>query len=467
MTFTSYAQNFEDVLLWRALKHIKNGFYIDAGANDPEIHSVTKAFYERGWFGINIEPLPEFQQRFLDERPRDINLAVAAGARDGELTLFDVPSVRGWASPDQAVASAHEADGFAVVELTVPVRTLSGICRQHAPADIHFLKIDVEGFEGEVLRGMDFTQWRPWIVVVEATLPNSQVTNHAHWETLVTAHDYHFAYFDGLNRYYVAHEHRNLLDFLQIQPNVFDDFITIHLVKAWQARDAASEQMRQAEHRASIAAEQQWQAEMNRDAALVQTNEAQGQASLAQSETLAAQAAALEAQARTEVAETARLAAEADAQNAATDTAAALAWAHDLERQIVALYASRSWRLTQPIRWVTALYHQHMVLEPFLPRGWQALKLGVKQRSAKTVGWIVSREVLRRFFLPHLARMPAFNEKMDRMVSRLRDDPPPPPDNNEAQVPEHLRQLPASARKVLADLMRARGTHSGSTLPRS
>ena len=43
--FISYAQNFEDVILWRALNHVENGFYVDVGAMDPTEHSVTKAFY--------------------------------------------------------------------------------------------------------------------------------------------------------------------------------------------------------------------------------------------------------------------------------------------------------------------------------------------------------------------------------------------------------------------------------------
>ena len=42
----SYAQNFEDVILWRALKHVEAGRYIDIGANDPEKDSVTKVFYD-------------------------------------------------------------------------------------------------------------------------------------------------------------------------------------------------------------------------------------------------------------------------------------------------------------------------------------------------------------------------------------------------------------------------------------
>ena len=36
MTFVSYAQNGEDVVLWRALSHVENGFYVDVGAADPE-----------------------------------------------------------------------------------------------------------------------------------------------------------------------------------------------------------------------------------------------------------------------------------------------------------------------------------------------------------------------------------------------------------------------------------------------
>jgi hypothetical protein len=48
MTFTSYAQNFEDVTLWRALRDVEAGFYVDVGAWDPDLDSVTRAFSERG-----------------------------------------------------------------------------------------------------------------------------------------------------------------------------------------------------------------------------------------------------------------------------------------------------------------------------------------------------------------------------------------------------------------------------------
>ena len=65
MTFISYAQNYEDVMLWRALQHVENGFYVDVGANDPTVDSVTKAFYDRGWRGLNIEPVQLYYKKPL------------------------------------------------------------------------------------------------------------------------------------------------------------------------------------------------------------------------------------------------------------------------------------------------------------------------------------------------------------------------------------------------------------------
>jgi peptide methionine sulfoxide reductase MsrB len=67
----SYAQNFEDIILWRALKNIKNGFYVDVGAGDPVNHSVTKWFYDQGWSGVNIKPN---EQDFVAQTFRNLGL---------------------------------------------------------------------------------------------------------------------------------------------------------------------------------------------------------------------------------------------------------------------------------------------------------------------------------------------------------------------------------------------------------
>ena len=108
----------------------------------------------------------------------------------------------------------------------VAVSTLADVCRQYAPSEIHFLKIDVEGAEGAVIQGADFNAFRPWIVLAEATVPLSQVANHAAWEPILIAADYRFVWFDGLNRFYLAQEkHAALAPHFRLPPNCFDMFV--------------------------------------------------------------------------------------------------------------------------------------------------------------------------------------------------------------------------------------------------
>ncbi|MGI4745395.1 MAG: FkbM family methyltransferase, partial [Janthinobacterium lividum] len=225
MTFISYAQNCEDVLLWRALGHVEGGFYLDVGAQHPDTDSVTRAFYDRGWSGVNIEPVVEQAARLQAARLRDITLQIALGAQAGEAPFYIVDGT-GLSTLDDAVAATYAGTRHQVRKTTIPVRTLAEICRLYAPPDIHFLKIDVEGAERAVLEGADLVSFRPWIILAEATAPLSTRETHALWEPLLVAVDYVFVWFDGLNRYYVARERLDALKpSFRTPPNVFDDFL--------------------------------------------------------------------------------------------------------------------------------------------------------------------------------------------------------------------------------------------------
>ncbi len=239
MTFISYAQNFEDVLLWRALGTVERGFYIDVGAQHPDADSVTRAFYDRGWTGVNVEPLLAEAARIRAARPRDVTLQLALGAEAGEAVLHALDGT-GLSTLDPAIAAGH-ARTRAVREVVVPVRTLAEVCRLYAPADIHFLKIDVEGAERAVLQGADFQAFRPWIILAEATAPDSTTPTHAEWEPLLLDAEYRFVWFDGLNRYYVASErHDALASAFGTPPNVFDDFLRAS-DSVWAQRLGAAE----------------------------------------------------------------------------------------------------------------------------------------------------------------------------------------------------------------------------------
>jgi hypothetical protein len=92
---------------------------------------------------------------------------------------------------------------------------------------IDFLKVDVEGYERSVLEGADFAQFRPRIIVIEATEPGTQVPSHESWEHLVLDAAYRFVLFDGINRFYLREEDRALAPRLTSPANCLDDFVTI------------------------------------------------------------------------------------------------------------------------------------------------------------------------------------------------------------------------------------------------
>lgn len=235
----SYSQCGEDILLWRALEDVSKGFYIDIGAFDPDEDSVTRIFYEAGWSGINLEPNLGKLARFIQERPQDINLGIAASDRDAEMDL-NLVGETGLTTLVADIAERHQSTGWPVEKVKVRTRPLADIWDEHVPEgqDVHFLKIDVEGAEEAVIKGADWSRHRPWIVVVEALEPLSTVKSHQTWDPLLRAVGYEFVNFDGLNRYYVACERPQCIEPLRSPLN----FITHRFVPAalHQAQDESA-----------------------------------------------------------------------------------------------------------------------------------------------------------------------------------------------------------------------------------
>lgn len=225
MTFVSFAQNREDVVLFRALKGVTAGFYIDVGAHDPSLDSVTRAFYERGWHGINLEPSGFWFSRLANARPRDINLNIAVSNTDSELEFDDIAGT-GLSTCNTSIGQQHrEAGIYPVTRRRVAAASLNSICEANAVTEVHFLKIDVEGTEKAVLEGMDFQKIRPWIVVVEAVDPISLAPTHGEWELLLINADYEFVLFDGLNRFYYDRRRPGIRQHLLAPANVLDKYV--------------------------------------------------------------------------------------------------------------------------------------------------------------------------------------------------------------------------------------------------
>lgn len=222
----SYAGNREDVMLRRLFPETPTGFYIDVGAGHPLQFSVTKHFYDRGWRGINVEPAPASFTELQKDRTRDVNLNVAVSDAEGKAVFYEFPAeYAGWATVSREEADRHlEVDGVAFTEREVPVTTLASICEEHVIGDIDFLSIDVEGLERQVLAGADFQRWRPRVCVIEATVPATTIPTHHKWEGLLTDARYQFAYFDGLNRFYVREEDSRLLEQFRVPVSCLDEY---------------------------------------------------------------------------------------------------------------------------------------------------------------------------------------------------------------------------------------------------
>jgi FkbM family methyltransferase len=250
---TSYAQNFEDVMLARAFPGA-SGFYVDVGANDPDIDNVTRVFYERGWSGINIEPLSANSVELRKKRPRDINLELAVGEKEGAITFYEVGKWHGYSTTDPVLAAQHRKDGLKVVEHRVPVRKLAAILGEHAAERIiDFLKIDVEGTELSVLRGADLRRHRPKIIVLESKMPvtinmvdrvDEVPDRMEEFSDFLAPLGYHFVYHDGLNAFFLAEEHRDLEKAFTRPPGTFDKIAHAASIRPYAEEIAKLKQQR-------------------------------------------------------------------------------------------------------------------------------------------------------------------------------------------------------------------------------
>ena len=196
----SYAQDREDVILASILEGVKDGFYVDVGANSPDVYSVTKLFYEQDWNGINIEPLPDVYNELCAKRERDINLNIGIGNTRGTMTLY-LDKMCSTLS-DRVIKDNH-LENHPTIQ--IEVRTLADVLNDVKPEQIHFMKIDVEGFEKQVLEGMDWN-YRPWVFCMESTKPNTNIPCYEEWEYILLEHGYVLKEAYGINRYYIDSE---------------------------------------------------------------------------------------------------------------------------------------------------------------------------------------------------------------------------------------------------------------------
>lgn len=223
MSFLTYAQNFEDVLLWRALSDVGPGRYLDIGACDPIHDSVSHAFYQAGWRGVHVEPTPAYASRLREARPDEVVIQAAVTDAPGPIEFYEIADT-GLSTGKSSIAETHRKQGYEARRVVVPTIRLDHLLGL-SDDDIHWMKIDVEGMEGDVLRSWGTSDRRPWVLVIEATFPNSQKQSHRQWIGDVLRRGYREVHFDGLSRFFLHEAHKSLGVRFASPPNVFDQFL--------------------------------------------------------------------------------------------------------------------------------------------------------------------------------------------------------------------------------------------------
>jgi FkbM family methyltransferase len=159
----------------------RNGFFIEVGGNDGFNQSNTYYFERfRCWNGILVEAIPELYEECVKERARSkvFNCAlISDDYQDTHVTMIysNLRSlVKGAQKSDEndikhAYDSKHlNNSGVKPYEINVPVRTLTSILDECNVQEIDLFSLDVEGYELNVLKGLDFNKYRPKYMLIEA-----------------------------------------------------------------------------------------------------------------------------------------------------------------------------------------------------------------------------------------------------------------------------------------------------------
>ena len=164
-----YSQEGEDMVLVAMFGDAYQGIYVDIGAHDPLRWSNTKKLADRGWWGLNVDPLPGTAERFRKHRPRDvvIQAAIDIGCDDGlAYWMFDEPR---WncLSPTEPIAYKDGVATRPTSRVTVPVISIEQALDRTGLDRVDLINIDIEGGEEHILRHWPWERYAPKAICVE------------------------------------------------------------------------------------------------------------------------------------------------------------------------------------------------------------------------------------------------------------------------------------------------------------
>ena len=162
-----HSQEKQDFLLdTRIFQGYKRGIFVEVGAWDGVAYSNTLFFEkERKWTGITIEPHPDRYEELKQNRPNTIHLNVAVNDVDEVVDFLTITGntsmlsgIKSHYDPRHIQRIENETKRLGTSYTTIPItsKRLDTIFTEHNIQRVHYLSIDVEGSEFNVIRSIDF-----------------------------------------------------------------------------------------------------------------------------------------------------------------------------------------------------------------------------------------------------------------------------------------------------------------------
>jgi len=174
---------------------VREGYFVEVGASDPVQYSQTWHLEQRGWRGVLIEPIAELCESLRRNRPRSITVQAACGAPEqrGQVEFYVAEGFRRSTLKKNNLSLNVSFVRTDIVEL----KTLDDILEEIDPPNIHFVSIDVEGLQLEVLLGFSLQKYRPQLLLVEDHLYNLRTHRY------LVQQDYRLVKRTSLNNWYI------------------------------------------------------------------------------------------------------------------------------------------------------------------------------------------------------------------------------------------------------------------------